>query len=88
MSRWQRFWDWCLGGNDALEKRAGEEPTGAYFYRTTFKRGVEAKPTIPELADLLQQLTLEGMPPRAQADHAAFHWPGMVREEDEPDVSE
>lgn len=46
------------------------------------------RPTTEELADLLEQLTLEGMPPRAQAAHAAFHWPGMVRKEAEPDVSE
>lgn len=47
-------------------------------------RVAPGKPTVTELADLLEQLTLGGMPPRGQARHAAWHWPAMVRKEEEP----
>ena len=40
------------------------------------------RPTVTQLADLLEQLTREGMPPRLQARHVAQHWPGSVRKED------
>ena len=42
----------------------------------------EDKPTLTELADLLDELTTQGMPPRAQARHVAQHYPGMVRKEE------
>ena len=50
----------------------------------TWARVTPGQPTVTQLADLLEQLTAEGMPPRLQARHVAFHWPGMVRKEDTP----
>lgn len=68
--RWNdRLADWWLG----LETRHATPPN----LRSD-------KPTATELADLLEELTVEGMPPRAQARHVAWHWPGMVRKEEGP----
>lgn len=45
--------------------------------------GRSAKPTFTELADLLDELTRQGMPPRLQAHHLTQRWPGMVRKEED-----
>lgn len=83
-TRWQRLMDWWFEEQEPWNVWPLNPPvkTGNPFAYASQHASLD-RPTTEELADLLEQLTAEGMPPRLQVQNMARHWPGMVREEGE-----
>lgn len=88
--RWiDRWMDWWFGGTPpnqvplTPDESPEDNPFRAEWHAALAHSGEPGnKPTLTEFADLLDELTTQGMPPRGQARHVAFHWPAMVRKEE------